>query len=198
MSFSSKWLIFLLSIVAAFGADKDKFDPGPVTSLAGRQTIGKVTIGAREFDTEELARTAFGKLNPNKYGVLPVLVVMQNDSDKTLSLDRIHFQYLVPGRDEIDATPATDVKYIGGASKPRTGPSPLPIPRGKKKSPLTAWEIEGRALAARMLPPGQSASGFVYFQAASLQGAKLYVTGIRDAGSGQELFYFEIPFDGKK
>jgi hypothetical protein len=49
-----------------------------------------------------------------------------------------------------------------------------------------------------MLPPGQSASGFVYFQAASLQGAKLYVTGIRDAGSGQELFYFEIPLDGGK
>lgn len=198
MSFPFKSLVFLLSIVTVSGAEKDKakFEAGPASSFEARQTIDGVTIGARAFYTEELTGTAFGKLNPNKYTVLPVLVAMQNDRGKTLSLDKLRVQYLVPGKDEIEATPATDVKYIAGPTKPRTAPSPIPIPRGKKKGPLTAWEIEGRAFAAKMLPAGQSASGFFYFQVLHRQGARLYITGIRETGSGKELFYFEIPLDG--
>jgi hypothetical protein len=46
-----------------------------------------------------------------------------------------------------------------------------------------------------MLPPGQAASGFFYFQAAHREGAKLYLTGIRQASTGTELFYFEVPLD---
>jgi hypothetical protein len=44
-----------------------------------------------------------------------------------------------------------------------------------------------------MLPPGESASGFVYFQTSHRPGSVLYITGIRDAASRRELFYFEIP-----
>jgi hypothetical protein len=44
-----------------------------------------------------------------------------------------------------------------------------------------------------MLPPGDSASGFFYFEAKSEAGDKLYLNGVRDARSGQELLYFEFP-----
>jgi hypothetical protein len=44
-----------------------------------------------------------------------------------------------------------------------------------------------------MLPPGESANGFFYFQAIHEPGAMLYITGIRNAATGQELFYFEVP-----
>ena len=64
-----------------------------------------------------------------------------------------------------------------------------------KKNPLAAWEIEGRAFAAKMLPSGQSASGFFYFQTGHRSGSTLYVTGIREASTGKELFYFEVPLD---
>ena len=33
-------------------------------------------------------------------------------------------------------------------------PSPIPLPARKRKGPLNTWEIEGRAFAARMIPPG--------------------------------------------
>ena len=48
-----------------------------------------------------------------------------------------------------------------------------------------------------MLPPGESANGFFYFQAIPESGATLYITGIRNAATGQELFYFELPLDPK-
>ena len=45
---------------------------------------------------------------------------------------------------------------------------------------------------------GQSANGFFYFQTAHRQGARLYLTGIREAATGKELFYFEIPLDADR
>jgi hypothetical protein len=46
-----------------------------------------------------------------------------------------------------------------------------------------------------MLPPGQSASGCLYFQTGLQRGASLYLSGITEAGTGKELLYFEIPLE---
>jgi hypothetical protein len=182
-----------------FGADKEKkFEPGAIDSYANRQTVEKLTVAAEPFDTEEETRQAFGKLNPNQYGILPVLVVMQNNSGEALSLETMRVEYILPSRQRLDATPARDVARSQGAKRPNIypGPLPSPIPRStSRKSPLTAWEIEGRAFAAKMLPPGESASGFFYFQVPHRPGSVLYITGIREAASRRELFYIEIPFD---
>jgi hypothetical protein len=200
MSFPSKCFLLSLSIAVAWGADKqkEKFDPGPVTSYSARQTIAKLTIGAKAFETKQQARAAFGKLNPNKHGVLPIVVVMQNDGTQTLSLDWMKVEYITPTRERIEATPPQDVRYVYGPSKPDLVPGPIPRVPGvgrKKKNPLSAWEIEGRAFVAKMLPAGESASGFFYFQASHRPGSKLYLTGIRKAATGEELFFFEIPLE---
>jgi hypothetical protein len=71
----------------------------------------------------------------------------------------------------------------------------LPPHTSQKKNPLDAWEIEGRAFAARMLPPNESASGFFYFRAFYRSGSILFLQGVREASTGRELFYFEIPLD---
>ena len=199
MSLAPKPFVLLLSIVTVFGADKEKkFEPGPIDSYPNRQTVEKLTVAADPFDTEDKTRQAFGKLNPNQYGILPILVVMQNNSGQTLSLETMHVEYLLPSRQRLDATPARDVARTQGVKRPNIypGPLPTPIPRTtSRKSPLTAWEIEGRAFAAKMLPPGESASGFFYFQVAQRAGSVLYITGIREASSRRELFYLEIPFE---
>ena len=49
------------------------------------------------------------------------------------------------------------------------------------------------AFAADTLPPGNSASGFFYFQAESQPQATIYLSGITEAGSGRALLYFEVP-----
>jgi len=198
MSFPCKPLVLLLSI-AASGADKEKtrFDPGPVTAYSSRQTIDKLTIAAQPFDGEERARAAFGKLNPYRHGVLPVLVVMQNDGVQTLGLDRMRVKYITLRGEDIEATPAEEVRYLHGPAKPDVYSPPLPrLPGGRRrKNPLDAWEITGRAFSARVLIPGESASGFFYFQTRHHSGSKLYLTGIREASSGKELFFFEIPLE---
>lgn len=193
-----KSVVLLLSICAAQGADKEKpFQPGPVESYPCRLTQEKVTVAAEPFETEAETKTAFGKLNPNRYGILPVLVVIRNDSEATIRLDEMRVEYITATRQRIEATPASEVAKTDSPSRPRVTPGPWPgrVPRGTRNSPLRAWEIEGRAFVARMLPPGETASGFFYFQAPHRAGATLYVTGLKEARSGRALFYFEIPLD---
>ncbi len=195
-------LMVLLSIAAASAADKDKpFKPGPASSYPNHQTMDKITIAAIPYVTEEQEKSAFGKAEPYKHGVLPVLVVMQNDTGKTLRLD-LRAEYVDPGGRHVEATPPSDVIYIDSNVKrpkmPGTSPYPNPFPRKPKGGPLNTWEIEGRAFAPKLLPPGENAYGFFYFQTQNIPGSKLYLTGIKDAQSGKDYFYFEVPFEAEK
>jgi hypothetical protein len=191
-----KPLALLLSIAAACAADKDTaaFRPPPVAGLDHRQTNAQVTIGVDAYTSPDKVKTAFGKLDPYQYGILPVLVVIQNDSDKAIRLDKLTAEYVGPNRDRVDATPARDIRYLRGPERPGviTGPGGKPKILSKK-NPLDAWEIEGRAFAAKMLPAGQSASGFLYFRTGLQRGATIYLSGLTEAATGKELFYFEIP-----
>jgi hypothetical protein len=193
------WLPVLVVSIAASGADNEKtrFEARPALDYPHHLSSEKVTIAAHPYETDELAKEAFGKLNPWRLGILPVLIVVQNDSPDSIRLDTMQFFYVLPDRTRIENTPARDVQYIHGARPPK---APVSGPLGgiamgrKPKNPLAAWEIEGRALAAKMLPPGQSASGFVYFQIPqSSAAASVYISGLVNANSGKELYYFEIP-----
>ena len=141
-------VIVLLSITAQAGDDKDKdrFAPGAAASYKGSQTTEKITMAAVPYIAEEQIHAAFGKVNPNKYGVLPVLVVIENGTGKALRLS-LQASYIAPDGKHEDATPASDVTFIGGSVKAPTvpGANPLPFPRRAKKGPLNIWEIEGRA-----------------------------------------------------
>lgn len=195
-------VIVLLSIAAQAAnyneddKDKDRFAPSDAASYKGSQTTEKITIAAVPFITEEQMHTAFGKVNPNKYGVLPVLVIIENGTGKALRLS-LSADYIRPDGKHVDATPASDVTFIGGSGKPPSmpGSNPLPFPRRAKKGPLNTWEIEGRAFTAKLVPLGEKVFGFFYFQAEYLPGAKIYLTGISDASTGNEYLYFEVPLE---
>lgn len=196
MPFVFKSLALLLSISAGFAADKETpFKVDPAASYPSHQSNAQITIGVDPYVTLDKVQLAFGKLQPNQFGILPVLVVIQNDSDKAIRLDRLKVEYVGPNRERVEATPARDVRYL----RPPQRPDAIGGPGGKvkvlktKKNPLDEWEIEGRALAAQMLPPGQSASGFLYFQAGLQHGATLYLNGLYEAATGKEIFYFELP-----
>jgi hypothetical protein len=195
MPFVFKRLALFMSIAAAFAADKETpFRAGSASSLPNKQTDAQITIGAEPYIVPEKVKAAFGKLDPNDHGILPVLVVIQNDSSNAIRLDRLRASYNGSGRNRIEAIPAKEVRYLKGPDRPKMIPGPTGgVKIGKaKKNPLDAWEIEGRAFSAQMLPPGGSAYGFFYFQTAPQTGASIYLNGLTEAASGKELFYFEI------
>jgi len=186
------------TLVADSNKDAAKFLPAPASSYPAKQTNDHVTVAAVAYDTEAMAHTAFGKLNPNQYGVLPVLVIIQNDTDQALKLEHLDAEYTgIDGR-RIEATPADEVQTLGGAERPDVPVgSPIPIHR-KHKNPLDVWEIDGRSFAAKLLPAHESAHGFFYFQTTHRPGSQFYLGGIKVAATGQDIFYFEIALENPK
>ena len=195
MPFVFKRLALFMSITAALAADKEQaFQAPTAANTAHHQTVSQVTIGAETYAAGDKVRAAFGRLVPYDYGVLPVLAVIQNDSHETIRLDQMKAEYVGPNS-RVTATPPGDVQFARAPHRPDLGAGPkMPIPI-KKKNPLGAWEIQGRALNAQMVVAGQSASGFLYFQTQVQNGATIYLTGLTEARSGKELFYFEIPVE---
>src|ERR1700733_11016212 len=186
------------TLAADTNKDVPKISPGPASSYPARQSTHPVTVALVAYDTEELAHTAFGKLNPNQYGVLPVLVIIQNDTDQALKLEHLEVEYTGIEGHRVEATPAGEVQTLGGTERPDVPVArPIPIHR-KHKNPLAAWEIDGRSFAAKLLPPHESVNGFFYFQTTHRPGSKFYLTGIKVAATGQDIFYFEIPLDNPK
>ena len=190
-------LLSIASVALAVDKDKGRFSVQPAASYPGHETHEKITIAAIPYNTKELVEVAFGKVKPYEHGIMPVLIVIQNDTGKALRLD-LKAQYVFSDGEHVEAMPPDDVVRYQGIQKrpgmPTPSPIPIPLPRGNKKGPLNTPEIEGRAWEVRLIPPGESAHGFFYFQADTTRGAQIYLTGIKDAASGQPYFYFEIPF----
>ena len=100
-------------------------------------------------------------------------------------------------------SPATSDDLYRRLSHPSQSnmPSPLPLPRKKVKggvSQKAAEEIDAAQFQAKAVEPHSTQSGFIFFDvediSTPLAGANLYLTGIKDAG-GHELMYFEIPME---
>src|SRR5262245_5018451 len=112
-------MFVLLSIATAMAVDKDngKFKPGPASSYAGHQTIDKITIAAVPYTTEQQASTAFGKANPYKHGILPVLVLIENGTGKTVRAD-LEADFVDLSNRHAEARSPVDVMYYNENRKP--------------------------------------------------------------------------------
>jgi hypothetical protein len=180
--------------LALAGASDRGFQAGPASDYA-HQSAEKVTIGAKAYNTEELTAEAFGKkADLLKYGVLPVLVVVENNREKAIDLRDLEVSLVGADGRHVTSMNPEDIPFLARHGR-KAPPVQAPIPLPKKGNPLNAPEIVTRAFSARMLPPGDSASGFFYFEARSEPGDKLYLNGMRDARSQQEILYFEFALE---
>lgn len=184
-----------LPVPSALAADNSQFKPEPIERYAKAEKVSGLVLAADSYHDEDRAKLAFGsKAKPQDNGVLPVLLIVRNDSPKTINLQGMRVEYHAD-RARSAAIPAREVPFVRGVQRPRAQGSPLPgrvsVRRGK--NPLDAQEIQDRAFAAPILPPGETAWGFFYFQALYRENAMLYITGLTEAGTGNELFFMEVP-----
>ena len=195
----------LLSLASAWAADKAGFRVRAVTDYPARQGEKKLTAAVKPFVDETEVKQAFGKAKPLKYGIVPVLVVINNDSDDAYDLKNLKVRFVMSDREGIDPMTAEDLKYFQpDGSQPRERPRYLPPLPGLnkpkvKKGPLAKTSISDREFKAPVIAPHSTVSGFFYYatgtQPDPIPGAAIYLSGIRNLKTGQDLFYFEIPLD---
>ena len=189
------------------GADRQADVPvrkKPADQYANKQKADGITIAAESFLPQTIRqKMPFGKLN---------LSAVPHSSRAGRNPQR------QPGRDSPGKTALRNMS-CRTASKVRLNPCrrcEAPIPKALRKpkvgigplggvkvapgkSPLNVPEIEIRAFSAKMLPPGETASGFVYFET-DITSARRFACispACRMRSGGKDIYYFEIPLSGK-
>lgn len=192
--------LFAFSAVALMAADA--FQVNSADSYAAKQSQAGVVLAVKPYHTEALAKEAFSKGEPHKYGILPVLVVITNDGEGPIKLDNMHARYVpARSREGIESITAQDLFFFnpkGHKPKTRRIPGVGTMGTKVKKGPLSHQAYSDREFSAPIVLPGETVSGFFYFDIGMgndpLSGA-IYVAGLNDMTTGQDLFYFEIPLN---
>lgn len=163
-------------------------------------TQEKVTIAVDPYDTED--KQQIFSVDFREHEVLPVLLIVTNDGDSTVTLSDMKIEMMTARRVKLTPASLQDVvrriqKSVKRPDSPRV--SPIPLPRRKPKpgvSQDTMDELDQSMFHAMAVEPHTTRGGFVYFNVEGisnpLAGATLTVSGLT-TGDGKELFFFEIP-----
>src|SRR5580698_794212 len=176
----------------------------PATDFAAVEVHAdeKLAIAAEPYDTRE--KMALFRVDYISHGVMPIRLIVTNNSDRPISLRDARILYVTPTGDRIQAAEPEDVERLM-TRKEREGskiPMPGPIPSIKLKPKASNKEIEQDfdtfEFQALVVEPHTTRAGFLFYDVSGLthplRGALLNLHTIKDA-DGKELFYFEIPFD---
>jgi hypothetical protein len=176
----------------------------PATSFAAVEVHDgeKVAIAAEPYDTRQ--KESIFRVDYLSHGILPVRLIVTNNNNRPISLRDARILFLTAAGDRIQAAEPEDVERLmtrkerEGAKLPM--PGPLPSIKLKPKASNKAIEQDFNTFEYRSLvvEPHSTRSGFLFYDVSDLdhplRGAMLHLRKLRDA-DGNELFYFELPFD---
>ncbi|MGB8260072.1 MAG: hypothetical protein WCE75_06965 [Terracidiphilus sp.] len=176
----------------------------PATTFADCETHEgeKVSIAAEPYDTRE--KEAIFRVDYLSHGIMPVRLIVTNNSDRPISLRDARILFLTAQGDKIQAAEPEDVERLM-TRREREGkkiPMPGPIPSIHMKPKASNAEVEADfndfEYQALVVEPHTTRAGFLFYDVSDydrpLAGARLHLRKLRNA-DGAELFYFEIPFD---
>jgi hypothetical protein len=176
----------------------------PATAFAASEAHDdeKVVVAAEPYDTKE--KQAIFRVDYLGHGVMPIRLIVTNNGNRPISLRDARILFQTASGDRIPAAEPEDVERLM-TRKEREGkkmPLPGPLPSIRLKPKASNREIEQDfdtfEYGALVVEPHTTRAGFLFYDVSQLdrplRGAKLHLHKLRDA-DGNELFYFEIPFD---
>jgi len=192
-------IVLAASIVCFAGKEftMPKTQPAAAYPAHDYHSKEKVTVGLDPYNTEE--KTKVFVVNYRELDLMPVLMVITNDSDSPISLIDIKAQLVT--EDGTKLSPATEDDVYRRISHPNAAGArvPLPFPTRRVKGGVNTkeWsEITNAQFKAKAVEPRGSQAGFLFFDVSDvkepLKGATFYLTRVHDA-SGNDLMYFEVP-----
>ena len=187
-----------MGILVAKDFVKPVAKPAGTYPLHDQHSDEAVAVAVEPYDSAEKAQIFTVKWVEE--GFLPIFLVVSNDGDQPVSLSALKAQLITARREKLSAA-TNDELYRRLAHVSASGPKyPLPFPRTKVKGAVgkkALDEMDAAQFSAKAVEPHSTQSGFVFFDvtgiSSPLEGARFYLTGLRDAKGG-ELLYFEIPF----
>ena len=190
--------------VPVFASDHTPPPVQPATTFAAVEVHDneKIAIAAEPYDTRQ--KESIFRIDYLSHGVMPIRLVVTNNSDKPISLRDARILFQTAGGDRIQAAEPEDIERLMTRKEREGGrlPLPAPLPPIKTKAKASNKDIEADfntfEYGALVVEPHTTRAGFLFSDVSQLdhplKGAKLHLHALRDA-DGNDLFYFEIPFD---
>jgi hypothetical protein len=158
-----------------------------------------VTIALDPYDTA--AKESIFVVKYREHNLLPVLLIITNDSDEPIQLTTMKAELVTADRTKL--IPDSEDDIVRRISHPNASGThyPVPFPTKKAKGGMNSKEmneIESAQFRAKAVEPRSSQVGFLFFDVSDipnpLAGARFYLTGVRNS-SGNDLMYFEVALD---
>ena len=176
----------------------------PATSFAAVEVHPqeKVAIAAEPYNTKE--KESIFRVDYLGHGVMPIRLIVTNNGDRPISLRDARILFQTAAGDRIQAAEPEDVERLMTRKEREGGKIPLPGPfppihtRAKASNKDIEADFDEFEYGALVVEPHTTRAGFLWYDVSQLdhplRGAKLHLHELRNA-DGQQLFYFEIPFD---
>jgi hypothetical protein len=199
-------VLLTLALVAAAQAEKARkpVPPQPAGTYAMHQTIAHVTVAAEPGDTKQARPNT--RLDYFSYGLLPIRVIVTNDSETAVILDDARIHFISAANDSMPAATQEDIerrmftlKSATGSKVPLPLPIPIPITVGKKdyEKKIVADDNDF-GFNTTTVEPHATVAGYLYYDTndldtPALAHATLELRKVKLAGGGGYLDSFEIP-----
>ncbi len=192
----------LALVPAAQAAEHKQLPVQPATDFPAVEVHANehLAIAAEPFNTA--AQLKIFRVNYFAHGILPVRLIVTNNGDRTLSLKEARILFITAAGDRIQAAQPEDVERRLSHPGSRVSHIPSPIPGLHLKHKDIDKEIQRDfdtfEFSSLTVAPHTTQAGFLFYDVDGLsdplRGAALNLHTLRD-DDGNELFYFEIPFD---
>jgi hypothetical protein len=167
-----------------------------------------LVVSADSYADASRAKEKFGKANPLPVGILPVEVILRNDTTQALRIDMTTIQLTVRfsnGRQQgVDWLSVEDVAgtvvHPKGQQAPKSRRFPVGLPSATDSKTEKIVEIlRPFVLDADVIPPMATIHGFLFFDLnrdiSLADDASLYVPNVTGIPSNKPLMFFEVPLN---
>lgn len=194
--------VFLFGANSLNASDKGAPPAKPASEYAAHDTHPDehVTIAAEPCD--EMRNCPFFRLKYLEHGLMPIRVIITNDSDHALSLDQARMQFISADNDKVPAATPDDINRrlftIKNAQGTKIPIIPITVHHPVDKKILQDDQDFG--FKSTTVPPHSTLAGYLIYDVKQLDEpalahAELYVKMVRTKDGDQELFAFSIPLD---
>lgn len=192
-----------LAPAASLAGGKKAPEPRPAREYAVFDTHPqeKVTVAIDPCTRPE--NCDFFRLPYIRHSMIPVRVVITNDSDTALNLDEARMQFISANSDKLPAATLDDLNRRLFSTKQAKGGSHIPLtPIPIHHAPIDKkimQDDEDFGFRSTTVAPHSTLAGYLFYDVKDLddpplKGAEIYVKMIHTA-AGKELFAFTLPFD---
>ena len=200
-------ILCLAAATPAHAADKKAPPAKPAAEYPANDAHANehVTIAIDPCDRER--DCSFFRLPYVAHSMIPVRVIITNDSDAPLSLDDVRIQFISADNDKLPAADLEDINrrmFTFRSTAPTTIPGiPIAIHHPAPIDKKVIDDDKDFGFQDTTVNPHSTLAGYLFYDikgldesdVSPLKGAQIYIKMIHSVDKKHELFAFTIPFD---